>query len=273
MQDFGKLNLAFARQLHGSISLDYRHPAWTRDSITDSTGGESMRISTVRQLSRTLGTTLADITRDSSAARSYVEEILGYRPKVEVYSTLLNMTVGAIFDAPNFKTSTTSVVCAWTELARENDLKTPLLLLGLVAVTRDASTEMLQDLLSKPAVGNTNESRDGSIRTVFGVRGEVSEINIRVLNGAFSRALSEALSKADSTYQHYRRELQAAGGKAIPVAPEVTHVTLAIDHSFQRADDLHSFQVTSADFIQAYITATFDYAAGAYADRVRSGKA
>lgn len=232
-----------------------------------------MRISTVRQLSRTLGTILAEITQDSSEARSFLEEIQGYKPKVDVYSTLLTMTVGAIFKAPNFNSSTRAVVKAWRDLAHEHNLKPPLLLLGLVAVTRDASTEMLQDLLSKPAVGNTNDSMDGSIRTVFGMRGEVSEINIRVLNGAFCRALSEALSKADSTYQHYRRELQAAGGKAVPVVPEVTQVTLAIDHSFQRPDDLHFFKVTSADFIQAYITATFDYAAGAYADRVRSGKA
>lgn len=82
-----------------------------------------MRISTVRQLSRTLGTILAEITQDSSEARSFLEEIQGYKPKVDVYSTLLTMTVGAIFEAPNFNSSTRSVVKAWRDLAREQNLK------------------------------------------------------------------------------------------------------------------------------------------------------
>jgi hypothetical protein len=53
----------------------------------------------------------------------------------------------------------------------------------------------------------------------------------------------------------------------------MAQVVLTVDNSFRKANDMHFFKLTSADFIQAYINATFEYAAGAYADRVRMGLA
>lgn len=232
-----------------------------------------MRISTVRQLSRTLGTLLAASTKNSAEAQGLLKEIEDHKPKVNDYATLLNMTVGAIFNAADFNASTAAVVRAWQGLAREYDVKNPLLILALVAVTRDSCTEMLQALLSKPAVGNVNQTMDGSIKTVFGVAGQVSTIEIKVLNGAFARAFMKALREAESSYQSQKEQLQAAGKKPPPLLPEIAQITLTLDNSYRQPNQVHVFKASSADFIQAYIAATFDYAAGAYADRVRNGSA
>jgi hypothetical protein len=256
-----------------ALNADSRHPAWKSDLITSSTGGESMRISTVRQLSRTLGTILAGVTNDSGQSRDVLREVQGYQPKVNDYSTLLNMTVEAIVGADNFRDATPAVVRAWKELARENNLQTSFLTLGLVAVTRDSCTEMLQDLLSKPADRDCHGSMDGSIMTSFHANGDVKEINIKVLNGHFSSAFIKTLREVEGVYKERQSNALLNGEKPLLVRPEMAQVVLTVDNSFRKANDTHFFKLTSADFIQGYIAATFDYAAVGYADRVRSGRA
>lgn len=232
-----------------------------------------MRISTVRQLSRVLGTILAKGTLNSEDSRVVLGEVQKVKPTVGDYPTLLNMTVEAIVGAENFKKSTPAVVRAWEDLAREHKLGPAHVILGLVAVTRDSCTEMLQDLLSKPADADCHGSMDGSIMTFFRANGEVKEINIKVLNGDFARAFIKTLREVESAYQEQQRNASLRGEKPLLVRPEMAQVVLTVDHSFRRANDLHFFNVTSADFIQAYINATFEYTAGPYADRVRSGRA
>ncbi len=256
-----------------ALNADSRHPAWKSDCITSSTGGESMRISTVRQLSRALGTKLAGGIDNSEQSRAVLGEVLRANPRVGDYAALLNMTVEAIVAADSFKKSTPAVVRAWGDLAREHKLGPAHVILGLVAVTRDSCTEMLQDLLSKPADADCHRSMDGSIMTFFSANGDVKEINIKVLSGDFSRAFIKTLREVEGVYQEQQRNASLQGEKPLLVRPEMAQVVLTVDNSFRGRNDMHFFNVTSADFIQAYIAATFEYAAGAYADRVRSGLA
>lgn len=252
-----------------ALNAESRHPAWKTDCITSSTGGESMRISTVRQLSRVLGTILAEETRDSVEAKRLVDDIKRLEPTVPDYPTLLNMTVAAIVDADSFRESTPAVVHAWKDIAREHKVEKPVFVLGLVAVTRDSCTEMLRDLLSKPAHGDSLESMDGTIRTFFHANGNVKEINIKIMNGRFSRAFIAVLDEAQNKYNKQQGEPALPGEKPPLAKPELAQVSLTVDNSFRKPNELRFFQVTSADFIQAYLTGTFEYAAGAYADDVR----
>jgi hypothetical protein len=114
---------------------------------------------------------------------------------------------------------------------------------------------------------------DGSIMASFHANGDVKEINIKVLNGYFSRAFEKTLREVEIAYQEQQRSASLRGEKPLLVRPEMAQVVLTVDNSFRKANDMHFFKLTSADFIQAYINATFEYAAGAYADRVRMGLA
>jgi hypothetical protein len=232
-----------------------------------------MCISTVRQLSRMLGTILAAETKNSEQSHEWLHEILRTTPTVGDYPTLLNMTVDAIASAPDFPSSTPAVVRAWTDLAQENKLKTPHVLLGLVAVIQRSCIETMQDRLSKSQHGYSQETMDDSSSPVFNLKGDVHEINIKALNGDFSRAFMKALNRAQETHESEKRGAIIKGVNASLVRPEMTQIVLTVDHSFRKTNDVHFFNVASADFIQAYIAATFEYAAGAYADRVRSGRA
>ncbi len=231
-----------------------------------------MRISTVRQLSRALGRLLANMTKNSSDSCDALDQVLEMRPKVGDYPSLLRMTVQAIVDAPDFRSSTPAVVETWMSLAKQHDSKPAVVLIALVAVTRDSCTEMLQDLLAKPAHSFVNQSMDGSIRTTFNDLGHVLADDMKVLKGYFSDSLVRALQRAENNNQQAHGESVITGTRLPALQPEMTTVKLAVERTPWKHDS-HTFTLASADFIQAYIAATFEYAAVAYADRVRSGRA
>lgn len=232
-----------------------------------------MRISTVRQLSRTLATILAEVTTSGDESRELLSEMRRMSPTVGDYPTLLNMTVEAIVRADSFRESTPNVVEAWRDIAREHKLQSPLLIAGLVAVTRDSCTEMLRDLLSKPSHADCSKGMDCSIMAGSTAKGDVKEINIQLLRGDFSRAFERSLRGLETAHKERQREAARRSEKSSGPELELAHIVLTVDNSFRRANDTHFFNVTSADFIQAYVAATFEYAAGAYADRVRTGQA
>lgn len=253
-----------------ALNAGARHVAWISDEITTSTGGESMRISTVRQLSRTLGTILASLTDTSEKSKELLHAVQLVNPTVDNYSALLNMTVKAIVSAGSFAESTPAVLRAWREAAGDQSTDLRLLIIGLVAVTRDSCTEMLQELLSKPAHALQNQSMDGSIKTSFNLNGDLKQISIRVLHGQFSRAFVNCLRQVEDAHADRQRDASARGEKPAAGDQKLSHIVLTIDHSFRKRDEEHYFHVTKADFMQAYLTATFEYAAVAYADRVRT---
>ena len=262
-------------------NVDLRHSAWVEDVTTRSTGGESMRIATVRQLSRALGSVLAECTSNRGEAQQCLAQIEATTKGVNNYTALLNMTVGKILEAPDLDAATVSVVRAWKQLAQENEISTDKLLQGLVATTKKSCEEMLQRLLLNPNGGvSRNQSMDGTIQTIFGVKGDVEHIRIQAIAGHFSSYLAESLKEASAKYKEEKQRVQEAGGDRGPVTEEVAKVSLTLDwrgyilsvrgRGKMKPDfEEFTYKATSADFMGAYLAATLKYAAVAYADRCR----
>jgi excinuclease UvrABC ATPase subunit len=241
-----------------------RHSAWEQDTTANGTGGESMRISTVRHLSRTLGEVLASTTTSREESQRLLKDILGSEPKISDFVRLLNTTVDAIYSASSLDSATASVTKAWSTIADKALWSRLTLLSSLVAMTKETCTDMLQELLSQKPGQDKNRSGDGTMETVFGNYGEVQKISVVLKRGRFAAELHDAINQATETYQ---ADKQGAFSCQPFMLPEVAQVKLYIVDNKQQ--QLHEFKASSANFERAYLEATLKYAAVWYADRVR----
>lgn len=228
-----------------------------------------MRISTVRQLSRVLGTFLAEHTASAAESQQLMKDVVACAPVLDNYGDLRDLTVRAIVEAHNLEQATLQAVQVWQQLAKEGGAKPSMMILALVGVIRASTTEMLHDLLTKPAQGNSNQSMDGSICTSFDNSGAVESIQMRVIRGRFSIALLKTLRTSDNLQnQHHDASLKKEVASPAD-RPDGVRFTLTEDYGGRQRNQVHTFTITKEDFVNAYIAATLDYGAVAYADRVR----
>jgi hypothetical protein len=185
---------------------------------------------------------------------------VGTNPTISNPERALHAVVETLLNADEGYTQASSLLVAHfrqalSSLPQEEKLQ------YLVGLGRTAFTKMIDAQLSNPLHGNIRFNGDNTMHTVFGVRGEVKEVGLRLVKGKLSRRLEKHLEEAHNDYEAKKGDLR--DGRAIQ-EDKVFEVQLR-DGRVDR-----TFKATTASLKEAYLKALLGYAAVDYADRVRA---
>jgi hypothetical protein len=137
------------------------------------------------------------------------------------------------------------------------------------ALMQETVRRMFSEMLDAPQDRHSlmSVSGDLSMKTVFGIRGQVEEMSMTMIRGHLSHYFQEALSEAQGKYQEKKATLRAGG--AIP-ADQVFEFTLTEKQTDQ--EKTTTFKTTKEDLVTSYRAALLRYASTGYADRVRESQ-
>lgn len=235
------------------------HPLWAQDAVTTGTQPESVQTGTLRQLCRVIGRLLADTTPNAQQSEEAVKQSMAKLVTLTNIDQLLHGTIETITKAPHFNIATDKL----TQHLRTslNGVSSAEQLDVLVGLCRGAFNKMIDHQFSAPSIGRERVNGDQSMRTVFGFRGEVQQLELRFAQGALSRALRRQLREHSVSYHAAKEKLQ--GGEAIE-DDSVFQVTI-----YAGSMSEEHYKVTGRGFRYAYFSALMKYAAVDYADRER----
>jgi hypothetical protein len=255
--------------LPGRPSFD--HPNWILDRVTKGTYPESTQVAMGRQFARVLGDMLGKNTTSREESVGVLKAALDSRIEVANFQKHLFESIDTVCHARHLQDATENLVASMEKKLEEDKLSDKLA--GVHALMRATVSKMFGDMLEGPQDPRTlmSVSGDQSMHTVFGIRGQVETMTIKMTGGRLSHYFREALEKAQERYDEKKRDLRA--GSAIPY-DKVFELTLVVERKHQTTREVvqEKFPVktTKDDLISSYNEALTRYAATGYADRVRA---
>lgn len=228
-----------------------------------------MRVAVIRQLSRVAGRLLAECSKDTRGAMKLTREALELDVRFDKYASFINGTVQSIVDSNTLADATTHVTRHWRDLAKRDAINSEVLLCGVASVVKWSCEQMLGTRGVSASARDEAASLDDSESRSRLLPNRSPERALVVLNGGFSELLISQARAAEARWQAgHQPSRDASSDNGDLVTFRVTE-----DFSFRGPDVTRRFTLRRADFTQAYIAATFEYAARVYADRVRTGQA
>ena len=248
----------------------FSHPHWNADRITSGSYPESTRTAMGRQFARVLGETLGANTNSNDESVKTLKEALISPVKILGADRYLYAAIEEVSGSRGYDRATRNLAGYMDSALQGMSLSERLAL--TTALMQETVRRMFSEMLDAPKDMHSlmSVSGDLSMKTVFGVRGQVEEMSMTMIRGYLSHYFQEALSEAQARYEEKKATLR--GGGAIP-ADQVFEFSLTEKHQEQAKTS--TFKTTKEDLVKSYSAALLRYASTGYADRVRErvGKA
>lgn len=249
------------RELGVRVSIE--HPDWARDAISLGTWPESTRIAIGRQFARVLGEELAANTSSVEQSKHTLKGALAVPVTIVDADKHIYSAIETIAPCKGNADSTSKLFQHMASAFRDLSLSERL---GVAAaLMRETVTKMFSQMLDAPADPRTlmSVSGDGDMKTVFGHRGRVEEMSIKMLRGYLSTYFKEELTEAQRRYDEKKATLRDGGAIRLD---KVFQLTLSIQDT--ELDSMSTFKTTKEDLIASYTNALLRYAQEGYPKRV-----
>lgn len=242
----------------------FNHPHWNADQITSGTYPESTRTAMGRQFARVLGETLGTNTSSVRESVHMLKEALTSPTKVMGADRMLYAAIEEVSSSRGSDRATRNLTAYMDSVVQGLPLTQRLAI--ATALMRETVHRMFSEMLDAPKDLNSlmSVSGDLSMKTVFGIRGQVEEMSMTMMRGYLSHYFKDALKEAQVNYEGQKATLRNGG--AIP-SDQVFEFALIVKERDQETTT--TFKTTKTDLIKSYSAALLRYASTGYADRVR----
>lgn len=245
----------------------FTHPHWDSDRITSGSSPESTRTAMGRQFARVIGETLGKNTNSSNESLQTLKEALSSPITIMGADKYLYAAIEEVSGSKGYDQATRNLAGYMDSALQGMPVSERLAL--TTALMQETVRRMFSEMLDAPQDRHSlmSVSGDLSMKTVFGIRGQVEEMSMTMIRGHLSHYFQEALSEAQGKYQEKKATLRAGG--AIP-ADQVFEFTLTEKQTDQ--EKTTTFKTTKEDLVTSYRAALLRYASTGYADRVRESQ-
>ena len=242
----------------------FTHPHWDSDRITSGSSPESTRTAMGRQFARVIGETLGKNTNSSNESLQTLKEALSSPITIMGADKYLYAAIEEVSGSKGYDQATRNLA-GYMDSALQGMAVSERLALT-TALMQETVHRMFSEMLDGPKDMHSRMSVSGdlSMKTVFGIRGEVKEMSMTMIRGHLSHYFQQALSEAQGKYQEKKATLRAGGAIA---ADQVFEFTLTEKQREQ--EKTTTFKTTKKDLVTSYRAALLRYASTGYADRVR----
>lgn len=260
------LEYPLVRRLRDGELPSYRcdHEKWVKDEIADGSFPESMRVALSRQFARVIGEELGRNTGNEKEAIRVLRAALQAKTELAEPGALVGEVVDAIYRSSDAVAATVNVFRLMSSRLSGFTLDERLAIAG--ALMRESMHQMFSELFKPPGFerNTMTVTGDGTFNTVFGVKGNVKSMSIRMVSGFLGQYFSEELKKAQDEYQAIKNGL--IKGRAVK-DDEVFKVNLTLTDG--RFPVTSEFKTTKEGLVEAYLSGLIRYSSEGYPPRVR----